>query len=146
MPLWIRSTAAAHLFTRGRRSMTCCHTLLTASQQVSSSCVCPPFHRKHINISSLFVLSCANWALNFRLLCKSCFSSSSFIDDSFMYSSFIFLVFPIHLLSLSFSETQCSFSTCLLMFSLVLQRNPSYPTFFLYLTKLSSAILVLCYF
>lgn len=40
-PHWTRSTAAVRQFTRGRSSMTCCHILLTASQQVSRYWVWP---------------------------------------------------------------------------------------------------------
>lgn len=40
MPRWMTSFAAVHPCTRGRNSMTCCHTPLTASQQVPwSLCV-----------------------------------------------------------------------------------------------------------
>lgn len=70
-PHWTRSTAAARRFTRGRSSMTCCHILLTASQQVSCYWVWPqqrysdsdfeqwhpPPHHSHTPVSFLFCSS-----------------------------------------------------------------------------------------
>lgn len=68
MPHWMRSTAAAHPFTRGRSSTTCCHILSTVSQQVLSYWICPKKTCTNLDFSQLTAKepwSCCSFRISF---------------------------------------------------------------------------------